>query len=344
MSNISSPRKKIILSFFQNLDLSEIESELYFYILLYGPKTFSEIREYFNYSYSQVRDNLKKLVNAGFMGINNKKPVSYQAYDFRVVLNEVIEKKINKYNDIMDKLDEEIRIFHSDYGVCDRTITTYYYDNLVLGINRMFEIIKNAKFEIIIGSMPIDLMYHLQKGLKEAVLRGVKVICYYSELDFEEEVKYKEKIMQILSSCRAEIIQTKEKICRVVNYNENLVNEGWLLVDDTYFSNYCFNNQELLLMNGFREPGVVLAVKKMLYNKTMVKGKILTDYPDNVIKVKRAIRANKGISKNKLSQLTGISGSKLKRIITILERDNSVIKSKKGSGRGRPSYLYSVLN
>ena len=91
-------------------------------------------------------------------------------------------------------------------------------------------------------------------SLYDAYLRGVSIKIYFSLLDFDSYPNYFEDITNILKRIRVELIQTKEKTCQLIRYNDDIVNMGNILLDEFYLNSIIFNEDEVYHFDGFKGP------------------------------------------------------------------------------------------
>ncbi|MHA2326181.1 MAG: hypothetical protein ACXACB_12315, partial [Promethearchaeota archaeon] len=171
--------------------------------------------------------------------------------------------------------------------------------------------------------------------------RGIRIKIYFSLLDFENITNYLETITDILRRIRVDIIQTEQKTCQVIRYNDNIVNMGNILIDENYLNSIIFKEDEVYHIDGFRSP-VAKEAKGYLEVLTIVK-RIEIEYPEPIQEVLDVINENVDIKTRDLSSRSRIGGSKLREILEYLIREG-LIEEKviTGEKAGRPKRVYSL--
>ncbi|GAH88941.1 unnamed protein product, partial [marine sediment metagenome] len=160
---------------------------------------------------------------------------------------------------------------------CIRDVSFYHYSNLSLAFENYYILIENTLHEIIMSSLPISLLKRLEPALYQAFMRGVQIRLYFSDLDFEKYPNYLEEVTNTLKRTGTEIIQTKEKACQLIRFNDEIVNMGHILIDEDYLNSVIFKEDDVFQVDGFRGPFAKQA-KKMLEIKTIEK-RIKIGYP-----------------------------------------------------------------
>ncbi|MFX1280747.1 MAG: helix-turn-helix domain-containing protein [Promethearchaeota archaeon] len=336
-----------LTSFLYEMGFSEIQIEIYKYLLTHKYGTINDIKRDLNYSYTQVYNNLLFLEEKGLIeSSSDSKPKLYIRINPKMALTELINIRYSNFQEKINRIDEEIKIQESKFGRCVRDVSFYHYSDILLGINNLTDLIENAEQEIIITSLPPSLIKRLEPSLYEAYMNGVEVKLYFSQADFETIHNYFEEITNILRRIRIEIIQTEQKACRVVRYNDKIVNSGNIFIDNIYLNSIVFHEDEILQFDGFVEPNVIKNSKKYLEPpiKTIVK-RIKIDFPEPIQNVLNIIRENKSIKTRDLSSLSKIGGAKLREILNFLI-DQGVLKEKivKENKAGRPKREYILID
>lgn len=329
------------------MDFSDIQINIYRYLLNNKYGTINDIRNELNYSYAQVYNALLYLEDKNLIdSSSNSKPKLYLRKNPKIALTDLLDVKYMNLKDAVIKLDEELKIQESKFGRCVKDVSFYIYPDVLLGVNNLSELIEAAKEEIILTSLPPSLLKRLESSLYEAYLKGLVIKMYFSLADFENYPKYFEEITNILRRIRIEIIQTEQKTCRVIRYNDEIVNMGNVFIDNMYLNSVTFQEDEVFHFDGMVEPNVIKNAKKYLEPpvKTIIK-RIQIEYPEPIQNVLSIIRENQVIKTRDLSSKSKIGGAKLREILEFLVNqgivEESIIKDNKA---GRPKREYSIIN
>jgi hypothetical protein len=243
--------------------------------------------------------------------------------------------------ELVNKLDEELKAQDSLVGRCVRDISFYHYSDLGLAYENFYLLLENAKHEIIMSSLPPSVLRKLEPALYQAFMRGVHITLYFSDLDFENQINYFEEVTTVLKRIGVFIVQTEEKTCQLVRYNDEIVNMGNILIDENYLNSIIFDGDVAFHIDGFRGPFAKQA-KTMLEIKT-VKNKIKIVYPNPIKKVLSVIEEIDMIKTRDLSKTSGIGGGKLKEILNFLVREGVIKEHIANEGVGRPGKYYSAI-
>jgi len=193
------------------------------------------------------------------------------------------------------------------------------------------------------SSLPPSVLKKLEPALYQAFMRGVHIKLYFSDLDFETHTNYFEEITHILKRIGVYIIQTEEKTCQLIRYNDEIVNMGNLLIDENYLNSIIFKEDTAFHIDGFRGPFAKQA-KKMLEIKT-IKNEIKIVYPKPIKKILEAIKETNMIKTRDLSSKSKIGGAKLKKILSFLINEGLIEETVlKGEKAGRPKRVYSIIS
>ncbi len=328
--------------FLNEIGLTDIQIKIYNYLLTHKFGTINNIKRDLNYSYTQVHHNLMILEEIGLIESSDSKPRIYLKINPKIALTELINKKFNAFQEKINKLDEELKIQESVMGRCVRDISFYYYSNLSLAFENYYILIENTLHEIIMSSLPISLLKRLEPALYQAFMRGVQIKLYFSDLDFEKYPSYLEEVTNTLKRTGTEIIQTKEKTCQLIRFNDEIVNMGNILIDEDYLNSVIFKEDDVFQVDGFRGPFAKQA-KKMLEIKTVEK-RIKIGYPRSFKEVLGVIDERNMIKTRDLSKSSGIGGTKLKEILNFLVREGVIKEHIKSEGVGRPGIYYSTVD
>jgi len=332
-----------ILSFLRDIGLSDIQTNIYRYLLIHKSGTINDIKTELNYSYTQVYHNLLNLEEKRLIEVvSDSKPRVYIRINPKIALTELINQKFNSFKDKVIKLDEELKAQESKFGRCIRDITFYHYSDLNLAIENFFDLLEKTQKEIVLTALPPILLKKLEPSLYDAFMRGIKIKIYFSQLDFEVISNYLEIITDILKRIRVEIIQTEQKTCQVIRYNDDIVNMGNILLDEDYLNSIIFKEDDVFHVDGFRGPFAKQA-KEYLKVLTVIK-RLEIEYPEPIQKVLNIIKENETIKTRDLSRISQIGGAKLREILNFLIHQGIlreiVIKEDKA---GRPKREYSLI-
>jgi sugar-specific transcriptional regulator TrmB len=330
-----------ISGFLKELGLSEIQIRIYNYLLTHKFGNINDIKEELNYSYTQVHHNLIFLEEKGLIESSDSKPRIYLKINPKISLTELIDKKFNSLQEKINRLDEELKVQDSIVGRCTREISFYHYSDLNLAYENFYLLLENANQEIIMSSLPPSVLRKLEPALYQAFMRGVHITLYFSDLDFDNQTNYFEEITMILKRIGVYIVQTLEKTCQLIRYNDEVVNMGNILIDENFLNSIIFKEDTAFHIDGFRGPFAKRA-KKMLEIKT-VKNKIQIIYPTPIKKVLSAIEDSNMIKTRDLSRNSGIGGGRLKEILNFLVREGVIKEHIAHEGVGRPGKYYSTV-
>jgi sugar-specific transcriptional regulator TrmB len=335
------------LSILNEMGFTDIQINIYKFLLRNKFGTINDIKNELDYSYTQVYHNLLFLEDKGLLETSSEsKPKLYIRINPKVALTELLNNKYIDFQENIKQIDEELKIQESKFGRCIRDVSFYHYSDVLLGVNNLTELIENAEEEIIITSLPPSLLKRIESSLHEAYMNGVAIKMYFSLADFESIPDYFEEITNILRRIRIEIIQTEQKTCRVVRYNDEIVNTGNIFIDNMYLNSIVFQEDEIFQFDGFVEPNVVKNSKKYLEPpiKTIVK-RITIEYPEPILTILNIIGRDGTIKTRDLSSKSKIGGAKLREILKFLVYQG-IIKETiiKGERAGRPKRIYSIVN
>jgi sugar-specific transcriptional regulator TrmB len=332
------------LHFLYEMGLEETQIKIYKYLLENKFGTIKAIKNNINAAFSTVSRHLKelekkKLIESSSDG-NSK---IFIRKNPKVALTELMADSIAQLKDNIKILDEELKIQESSFGRCMRDITFYHYSDINLALNNYYELIEQAQTEIVMTTLPLLFIKKIAPSLYEAFMRGVHIKIYFSLSDFEEEVNYFEELTNILKKIRIEIIQTKQKTCQVIKYNDQIVNMGNILLDDNYLNSLIFKEDEVFHCDGFLGPPVVKQQKQYL-EVLEIEKKWEIEYPEPLKRVIKVIEGSKSIKTRDLSNKSKIGGAKLKEILEYLIKEGLIkettVKSEK---TGRPGVYYSLV-
>jgi sugar-specific transcriptional regulator TrmB len=329
--------------FLEELGLNDTQISIYHFLLFKRVSIIQEIKEALNLSYAQVSNNLNALEELGLIASSESRPKRYWKINPKITLSRLIDKKISKYNTFLDKIQDRIRIEESRQGVCQKQVYHYHYDDLSLALEKHYELISNAQEEIILSTLPPFYLKQIEPFLRESFKRGVKIILYFSNSDYQSSLNYLDQVAEIFQRLRITLIETEEKLCHNIIYNNRVINNGHILIDDGYFNSVSFKQDEIFFCDGFYGKSLVEQLKKMFSIKT-VKKKLEIKYPESYQRVMDVIERNGSIKTRDISLETGISGKKLKEILHFLMNENQIVEDIDDSGVGRPGYYYSIVH
>lgn len=331
-----------LISFLNDFGFSNIQLNIYQYLLRYKFGTIRDIKNKLNYSYTQVYHNLLFLEENNLVeATTDSKPKIYYRTNPKIALTELLNNKFNQFKRNIKILDEELQIQQSKFGRCLKDVSFYHYSNINLAIDNFFDLIYNAKEEIVITSLPPFLLRKLEPILYEAFIRGLNIKIYFSLSDFEHYPNYFEELTDILKRVRLTIIQTEERTCQVVRYNDDIVNMGHILLDENYLNAIIFKENEIFHANGFR--GIFAKQAKNYLEVLTVIKKVVIEYPEPFQNVLDIIEKHDSIKTRDLSFKSRIGGGKLKEILTYLIKEGKVKEKVDNEGMGRPATYYSII-
>ncbi|MCF2140281.1 MAG: hypothetical protein K9W44_09535 [Candidatus Lokiarchaeota archaeon] len=323
--------------------MNENQIEIFFLLLTKNSLTISEIQEETSQSYSQTVVNLKYLQKLGLLTVENCKPKKVHLFDPKISIQQLIEKKNEYFQQNLEKIEREIKIQTSHFGVCAKEISHYYYSDIGLGIERWFRLIYNAEKSIVLSSLPLKIYKRIEPALKHAFQKGIQIQIYYSRLDFNfenQEMEVLEKIMDILQNLRFNLIELEEKTCQNVGFNNQIIQNGFLLIDNIFFNSLGFLDEKVFYIHGFYSKNTVEQITRLFQLKTPKKH-IELKYPKVYSKIIQIIQTNQNPIKTRdLSRIIGIGGTKLKQMLDFLVREGEIQKKIVSSTRGRPAVYY----
>jgi len=331
------------LQFLYEMGLEEIQIKIYQYLLENKFGTINAIKNEINAAFSTVSRNLnelekRKLIESSSDG-NTRIFVKKNP---KVALNELMTDRMGKLKDNIKNLDQELKIQESSFGRCMRDITFYHYSDINLALNNFYDLIEQAQKEIVLTSLPLSVLKKIASSLYEAFMRGVHIKLFFSLSDFEEEINYFDELINILRKTRIEIIETRQKTCQVIKYNDQIVNMGNILLDENYLNSIIFKEDEVFHCDGFLGPYAKQAKQYLEVLDIIKKWEI--EYPEPIKSVIKVIEGNKLIKTRDLSSQSKVGGAKLKEILDYLINEGLIeettIKSEKA---GRPGVYYSII-
>lgn len=332
-----------LISFLNDFGFSDIQLNIYQYLLKNKFGTIIDIKNELNYSYTQVYHNLlfleeKNLVESS----TDSKPKIYYRTNPKIALTELLNNKFDIFKQNIRILDEELQIQQSKFGRCLKDVSFYHYSNINLAIENLFDLIYDTKEEIVMTSLPPFVLRKLEPVLYDAFIRGLDIRIYFSLSDFEYYPNYFEELTDTLKRIRMEVIQTEERTCQVVRYNDDIVNMGHILLDENYLNAIIFRENEVFHCDGFR-GNFAKQAKNYLDVLTIIK-KVAIEYPEPIQNVLDIIEKHKSIKTRDLSTKSRIGGGKLKEILTYLIKDGKIKEIVDNEGIGRPASYYSLVD
>lgn len=328
------------LEFLNEFGLSDIQIRIYAHLVQNRFGTINEIKENINKSFAQVRNNIKILESKGIITSSEGKPKLYYRVNPKVSLINLLKKKDQRIMDKINQLVEDIEVFESEKGLCTRNITFYHHSDLNTGINYVYKLIEKSKTEVCFSAVPPSLLKSFESALHAAYLGGTEIKLYYSKSDFETISNYFDIVTAILKNINMTLVETNEKTCRLVRFNDMFVNEGVILTDD-YFNSILFIDDNFFHFNGFYMPNTVQGVKKMLDAKNVIK-KVQVN-PEPVESIIDIINKNKTIKTKDLSREVKLGGTKLRELLNFLITKGIIEEKVINDGKpGRPKRVYSI--
>ncbi|MFX1366508.1 MAG: hypothetical protein ACFFCE_03210 [Promethearchaeota archaeon] len=281
-----------------------------------------------------------------YMGLifstKSEKNKIFYRIDPKITLTKVLEDRVKNFKKQIDKIEEKVNIEESIQGVCLKNVPFYHYSDLNLAVNNFFELIENSSQEIILSSLRPIILKKIEFVLYNAYMRGMQIKLYFSNADFDMINNYFNLITDILKRIRIELIQTEQRTCQIIKYNDDIVNMGNIILDENYLNSIVFKEDEIFHVDGFQGPFAKQA-KNYLEVLTIIK-RIEIEYPEPIKKILNTIRETETIKTRDLSSKSKIGGSKLKDILEFLI-DKGLIEEKiiKGEQAGRPKKIYSII-
>ncbi len=332
-----------ILSFLKEIGFSDIQIDIYKYLLLNKFGTINDIKTELNYSYTQVYHNLLYLEEKNIIeSSENSKPKIFIRVNPKIALNKLLNVKLTNFKRNIDKIDEEIKAQESKSGKCLKDISFYHYSDANLAYENFYSLFETTQREIIMTALPPSLIKRLEPSLYEAYRRGIQIKLYFSFFDFETISNYLEIITDLLRKIKIEIIQTEQKTCQVIKYNDEIVNMGNILLDENYLNSIIFKEDECFHINGFQGPYAKQA-KNYLEVLTILK-RIEIEFPEPIKKILNTIKVTKTIKTRDLSSKSKMGGAKLREILNFLINEGlieeTILKEEKA---GRPRRIYSII-
>jgi len=331
-----------ILSFLNEIGLSDIQIDIYNYLLEYKFGTINDIKTKLNYSYTQVYHNLLNLEEKNLIESSDIKPKIFIRISPKIALTKLVNEKFRNFKKNIKRIDEELKAQESKSGRCLKEISFYHYSDVNLAYENFYNLFEKTQREIIMTSLPPSLLKRLEPSLYEAYKRGVIIKIYFSLTDFEVILNYFETITDILKRIRVEIVQTEQRTCQIIKFNDEIVNMGNILLDETYLNSIIFKDDDTFHIDGFQGPYAKQA-KNYLEVLTIIK-RIEIEYPEPIKKVMDTIKKTNQIQTRDLSSKSKIGGTKLREILKFLI-DEGLIKETvlKGENVGRPKRMYSII-
>ncbi|MHA1680764.1 MAG: helix-turn-helix domain-containing protein [Promethearchaeota archaeon] len=331
------------MELFSEIGLNGKQIVIYSYLLENNRATIQEMQGKVNYSYAVILKNLKILEARGLISKERgKKPIVFFKNDILSSISRIIVSKFDRLSDSLKNLNEEVIRHQSSMGVCLKEIPFYHFSDLHQGFNHLHDLINNATMEIYLSSLPPHLLKNLEISLNSAYKRGVHISMYYSPRDFDE-INYLVTITDLLKKVGMNLVETKEKICQLIRFNDVTANSGVILVDSKYLNTIIFKDEEIYHFDGFYSPHFVNQIKDMWKIKTVIKRLELT-YPTPHQRVLDTIKSKGNLKTRNISEYTGISGSRLRGILDFLVEKGAIQEETiTGEQAGRPMKVYAVI-
>ncbi|MHA1149230.1 MAG: TrmB family transcriptional regulator [Promethearchaeota archaeon] len=329
-----------IVSFLKEVGLSDIQIEIYYYFLSYKSGTIDEIKKEINYSYTQIYNNLSTLENKGLISSSESKPKVFFRENPKMILTKLLVERFKQYNEKIQKVEGEIKRNESTTGYCLKELTFYYYNDINLGIQKLCDLIENAKEEIVLTSLPPFLLKKLEFSLRNAFMRKIDITIYFSNKDFDLILNFFEEVKDIFKRIKITVVQTEEETCRNIIFNDIIVQNGFILIDKGYFNTIGFKDNKTFFISGFYSRINLQELKRFL-NAIPIEEKVEIQYPiyQDIIDI---VQQNNPIKTQDLSRLSKVSGGKLKEIVDFLIKEEIIKESIQASKVGRPGKYYSL--
>ena len=330
--------------YLRDIGLSEIQIQLYDYLIERKSGTIFEIKENLNLSYSQVNYNMSILEDMGLIfSSKSKKNKKYFRIDPQIALTRVLDEKMKGFKKQINLIGETVKAEESTVGKCYANITFYHYTDVNLAVEYYYKLIENCKNEIYMSALPPTLLKKLEPAFYNAFLKGIELVLYFSKKDFDAIDSYFDEITDILKRIQIEIIQTEQCTCQHVRYNDMIVNNGVVLIDGKYLNTVLFLNDDIFHFDGFYGINFVDQSKRYLKVKKVIK-RIKIEYPEPFQTVLEIIQYRNHISTKELSNQSKIGGGKLKEILNFLINKGVVKESTIKEGSGKPRKEYTIAS
>lgn len=88
--------------------LSEYESKVYISLLVNGPMSGNETHKASGVPHGKTYNTLEKLQERGFVNVLTEKPKVFKAVDPNIVIEDMLEKKLNKFQDLYKNLPSKL--------------------------------------------------------------------------------------------------------------------------------------------------------------------------------------------------------------------------------------------
>lgn len=323
--------------------LTLVQQQVYEQLLLNRQATIEAIKDATGLSYAQVQHNLNVMIDKNLVAASpGTKPKRFIAINPKNTLADILDTRYKDLQESLKRFETELRIHEQASGQCTRQVTFYHYSDMDLAMENIHALLSSASTEIVISSPPPSLLRRVESTLHDSYLKGVSISLYYSILDFDEIDNYIELILDILKRTRVTIIQTREKTCQLVRFNDIIMNMGNFLVDGVQLCSYVFRDDVIHHVNGFFNPPIVDSAKKFLEIKT-IENKI-EENPEPIQAVLDAIK-HQGLAKTRdIGNATGVSGAMLRKFLDYLIQQNLVTETiVKSEGAGRPKRIYQLV-
>jgi len=159
----------------KELGLRGYEAKLYLTLIRFGPQTAKELSKNAKIPQNRVYDTTRELEDKGFLEVLTKKPNVFKAIKPEAAFQGEIEKKkkaLSSFISAVNKLERIIKIPEEFVSKKERVWIVRGYKGYY---NKIIELIKNAKKEILAKPGYFKASYLLSKLSQEAMKRGVDV-------------------------------------------------------------------------------------------------------------------------------------------------------------------------
>ncbi len=324
----------------KTLGLNETETKVYLTILGNENLTASEVQRLCSLSKATVYLALKKLKAINLITETGNNPRRFSVTGVKPILQlkeEIMNKVEEETSKVVELVNEQL---NKRKHFCQETRNKVVIGGLFFGkektIHKLVELIREAKKEVYLSSLPIWLLMKLKPHLEEVEReRGVTVKIAVSDETFIPKQLRKLQMFQFT------YFLPKQTAFLV---NGEKFNNGQVFVDRYLFANVYFKGEELIL-EYIKSPRCTNCVLNFIQKIAEINRKnpeLQYITSREAILVKQALKEGCR-SKRELSLETGLSGKKVNEAISHLLKEGAItLKNKKGYV-GRPKTIACLI-